>query len=95
MFLWRNGENYPRIFYKHSSLSSPLLIKNISSLKTPRKPASENVACLSSTDMLANFQTYFCIQTNSVDPNQTAPIGSLRVKICTTRALSKMLFFKL
>ena len=24
---------------------------------------------------LQNFQTYFCIQANSVDPDQTAPLG--------------------
>ena len=26
MFLWRTGENYPRIIIKYSSLTSPLLL---------------------------------------------------------------------
>ena len=36
----------------------------------PRKPVSENVVCLY---RLQTFQTYFCIQAKSVDPDQTAP----------------------
>ena len=42
-------------------------------LKTPRKPASENVVCLCRLlhIFLQTFQTYFCIQANSVDPDQT------------------------
>ena len=43
-------------------------------LKTPRKPASENVVCWI---FLQTFQTYFCIQANSVDPDQTAPRGAV------------------
>ena len=40
-------------------------------LKMPRKSASENVVCLCCLlNILANF---FCIQANSVDPDQTAP----------------------
>ena len=47
-------------------------------LKTPRKPASENVVCLCCLlNVLANLQTYFCIQANSVDPDQTAPRGAV------------------
>ena len=45
-------------------------------LKTPRKPASENVVCLCRLlNILANFSNLFCIQANSVDPDQTAPKG--------------------
>ena len=43
-------------------------------LKTPRKPASENVVCWI---FLQTYQTYFCIQANSVDPDQTAPKGAV------------------
>ena len=47
-------------------------------LKTPRKPASENVVCLCRLlNILANFSTYFCIHANSVDPDQTAPRGAV------------------
>ena len=43
-------------------------------LKMPRKHASQNVVCLCHLlNFLAKFQTYFCIQANSVDPDQTAP----------------------
>ena len=45
-------------------------------LKMPRKPASENVVCLCWI-FLQTFQTYFCIQTNSMDPDQTAPKGAV------------------
>ena len=39
----------------------------------PRKPASENVVCLCRLLIfLLTFQTYFCIQANSMDPDQTA-----------------------
>ena len=37
----------------------------------PRKPASENVYVVCWI-FLQTFQTYFCIQANSVDPDQTA-----------------------
>ena len=47
-------------------------------LKAPRKPTSENVVCLCRLlNILANFSTYFCIQANSVDPDQTAPKGAV------------------
>ena len=47
-------------------------------LKMQRKPASENVLCLCHLlNILAVFQTYFCIQANSVDPDQTAPKGAV------------------
>ena len=41
----------------------------------PRKPASENVVCLCRLlNILAKFSSlFFCIQANSVDPDQTAP----------------------
>ena len=39
-------------------------------LKILRKPASENVVCLCRRlNILQTFQTYFCIQANSVDPD--------------------------
>ena len=42
-------------------------------LKTPRKPASENVVWLYRLpNILPNFSNYFCIPANSVDPDQTA-----------------------
>ena len=37
----------------------------------PRKPASENVVCWI---FLQTFQTYFCIQANSVDPDQRSSL---------------------
>ena len=40
-------------------------------LKMPKKPASENVICWI---FLETFQTYFYIQANSVDPDQTDPL---------------------
>ena len=47
-------------------------------LKTPRKPASENVVCLCRLlNILKTFGTYFCIQANSVDLDQTAPRGAV------------------
>ena len=47
-------------------------------LKTPRKPASETVVCLCHLlNILANFSNYFCIQANSVDPDQMAPRSHL------------------
>ena len=42
----------------------------------PRKPASENVVCyVVCWIFLQTYQTYFCIQANSVDPDQIAPRG--------------------
>ena len=47
-------------------------------LKMPRKPASENVVCLCRLlNILANFSNLFCIQANSVDPDQTASSGAV------------------
>ena len=47
-------------------------------LKMPRKPdlkmSSDYVVCWI---FLQTFQTYFCIQANSVDPDQTAPRGAV------------------
>ena len=46
-------------------------------LKTPRKPASENVVRLCRLlNILANFSNLF-LHTNSVDPDQTAPKGAV------------------
>ena len=42
--------------------------KKVLTLKVPRKPAYFYVV---------SFQTYFCIQANSLDPDQTAPRSSL------------------
>ena len=42
----------------------------------PRKPTSENVVCLYRWIFLQTFQTYFCIHSNSEDPDQTAPRGA-------------------
>ena len=50
---------------------------HLSTLIMPRKPASENVCLCHLLNILANFQTYFCIQANSVDPDQTAPRGAV------------------
>ena len=64
-------------------------------LKIPRKPASENVACLCRLlNILANFsnsKTYFCIQANSVDPDQTAP----REAVWSGSALCAIMTFKI
>ena len=47
-------------------------------LKTPRKPASENVVCLCRLlNILANFSNLFFHIGNSVDPDQTAPKGAV------------------
>ena len=48
-------------------------------LKATRKPASENVVYLCRLlNILADFlKKYFCIQANSVDPDQTAPKGAV------------------
>ena len=43
-------------------------------LKAPRKNASENVVCCKS---LPNFTDKLSIKANSVDPEQTAPIGAV------------------
>ena len=62
------------IFLRHQYSS----LNTVLTLKMPRKPATENVVCLSHLlNILANFQTYFCIQSNSVDPDQTAPKGAV------------------
>ena len=47
-------------------------------LKTPRKPASENVFCLCFLlNILANYSNLFLHTANSVDPDQTAPRGAV------------------
>ena len=38
---------------------------------------------------LQTFQTYFCIQTNSVDPDQTAPRGAYLGPQCLQKWLLK------
>ena len=44
-------------------------------LKMPRKPASENAVCFCRLlNILANFSNLFCIQANSVDPDQTRAV---------------------
>ena len=54
------------------------LINSVLTLKAPRKTASENVVCyVVCWIFLQTFQTYFCIQANSVDPDQTAPKGAV------------------
>ena len=55
------------------------LVKESLTLKAPRKTASENVVCLCHLlNILANFPNlFFCIQANSVDPDQTAPKGAV------------------
>ena len=44
-------------------------------LKAPRKTASGNVCLCRLLNILADFSNLFCIQANSVDPDQTAPKG--------------------
>ena len=59
-------------------LSSAENAQRVVKVKMPRKPASENVVCLCRLlNILANFSTFFCIQANSVDPDQTAPKGAV------------------
>ena len=51
-------------------------VSSFLTLKMPRKPSSENVVCLCRLlNILATFQAcfFFCIQANSVAPDQTAP----------------------
>ena len=45
----------------------------------PRKPASEKMSSVYVVCwmFLQTFQTYFCIQANSVEPDQTAPRGAV------------------
>ena len=74
MFLWRNKKN---IMWIPPLICSYAFWLNLT-LKMPRKPASENVLCLCCLlNILVTFQTYFCIQANSVDPDQTAPRKSV------------------
>ena len=57
--------------------STPIAVPlSVLTLKMPRKPASENVACLCWI-FLQTFQTYYCILTNSVDLDQIAPSGAV------------------
>ena len=51
---------------------------NFLTLKTPRKPVSENFVCLCRLlNILANFSKLFCILAKSVDPDQIAPLGAV------------------
>ena len=53
-------------------------IRLVLTLKKPRKPASENVICMSPAEYSCKlFKLFFCTQTNSVDPEQTAPRGAV------------------
>ena len=54
-------------------------ISSALTLKTARKPASENVVYLRRLlNILANFSNLFlCIQPNSVDPDQTTPLEAV------------------
>ena len=55
----------------------------------PRKPASKNVVYLCSLlNIFETFRTYFSIQANSVDPDQTAPSSLIWVHtVCKKRLL--------
>ena len=54
-------------------MACKVLSKDSLILKMPRKPASENVVCLCRLlNILENLPNLFCIQANSVDPDQTA-----------------------
>ena len=47
-------------------------------IKTPEKTTCENVVCLCRLlNIFVNFSNLFCIQANSVDPDQTAPRGAV------------------
>ena len=47
-------------------------------VKTPRKPAAENVVCICRLlNILANFSNLFFAYRQSVDPDQTAPKGTV------------------
>ena len=54
-------------------------LTEVLTLKTPRKPASENLSSVYVICwiFLLTFQTYFCIQANSVNPDQTGPRGAV------------------
>ena len=53
-------------------------IRKLLTLKMTRKPASKmSPVYVFCWIFLLTFQTYFCIQANSVDPNQTAPRGAV------------------
>ena len=59
---------YEKLFYSKNKKRNKT--KQHLTLKMPRKPVSEIVVCLCLLSQ--TFQTYFCIQTNSVGPDQTA-----------------------
>ena len=57
---------------REEGIAEVVLCKSLLSLKAPRKTASENVVCLSSAEYSCKlFKPIFCIQANSVDPDQT------------------------
>ena len=74
-----SGRNMEKNYFKMSSAEVFIYPPcRALSLKMPRKPASENVVSLSSAEYSCKlFQTYFCIQANSVDPDQTVPGGTV------------------
>ena len=66
-----------KIFSFKSSAENLTKHEEALTLKTPWKPASENVVCLCCLlNILANFSNLF-LHTGSVDPDQTAPKGTI------------------
>ena len=64
--------------HKHAHRKCCVQAHILLTLKAPRKTASENVVFMSSAEYSCKlYQTYFCIQANSVDPDQTAPKGAV------------------
>ena len=86
---FRSDENLHWAHFGHPRLQSSFMRttkthrRQLLTLKMPRKPASENVVCLCRLlNILTNFSNFFCIQANSVDPDQTAPRGAVINAVC-------------
>ena len=63
---------------KNKTNIANLLSAESALIACPRKLASENIVCLCRLlNILANFSNLFCIQANSVVPDQTAPRGAV------------------
>ena len=78
---WRMGNQCLKLNAKSASSDLSSLTYDLHvylTLKMPRKPASENLSVyVVCWIFLQTFQTYFCIQANSVAPDQAAPRGAV------------------
>ena len=73
---YRHDKNFSLGF--EPRIEPKIFCDNFLTLKTPRKPVSENFVCLCRLlNILANFSNLFCILAKSVDPDQIAPLGAV------------------